>query len=341
MRIYQITEAPRIEPSFGDMTKTKVAGTSTSTGTGGKPLTGMTIKHNGVNYQWKGANWVVVDKGKSKRLKVGSIAPKDTATVLNQKASGLTPGSTSKPKTGPSGKTTTTLKGPELKVSPKDKTDYEKDMDKDKDKDNTKKAKKGITKVRGGVYGLIVSLGLGAVDLTDFADRYVEALEEAGGDRTNQKVLIAKANFAKSVSGTIVSMITGIAGGAIGVATATRIFGAIPYVGWLVALIGGGIGTLAGWVLYELAENADFVDSVTLYIMEEFEDNAIKNISLAKDSVLRVKDSAKRMFDDVDLSESPKQQLKSTMKNIIVSDPKMQKAFKLAQQKHRAKQAAS
>ena len=194
----------------------------------------------------------------------------------------------------------------------------------------------------GGVYGLIVSLGLGAVDLTDFADRYVEALEKAGGDRTNQKVLIAKANFAKSVSGTIVSILTGTAGGAIGVATATRIFGAIPYVGWLVALIGGGIGTLAGWVLYELAENADFVDSVTAYIAEEFEDNTIKSISLAKDSALRVKDSAKTFFvDDVDLSESAKQQLKSTMKDIIVSDPKMQKAFKLAQQKHHAKQAAS
>lgn len=332
MRIYQITEAPRIEPSFGDMPKTKVASTSTSTG--GKPLTGMTIKHNGVNYQWKGAAWVVVDKGKSKRLKVGSIAPKDTATILNQKAGGLTPGSSSKTKTGPSGKTTTS---PELTAdpknkTPKDKTDYEKDMD--KAKDNTKKAKKGITKVRGGVYGLIVSLGLGAVDLTDFADRYVEALDEAGGDRMADNVLKAKANFAKSLSGTIVSMLTGTAGGAIGVATATRIFGVIPYVGWLVALIAGGVGTLAGWVLYELAENADFVDSVTLYIMEEFEDNAIKGLSKAKDSVVRV-------FDDVDLSESPKQELKSTMKDIIISDPKMQKAFKLAQKKHRAKQAAA
>jgi hypothetical protein len=88
MKIYHITEAPKIkvgdrkEPSFD------IDGAAPSDGAG-KPLKGQSLKLNGVTYQWKGASWVVTDtsdfKGKNPP-KMNAMADKNAQTLLNQKA---------------------------------------------------------------------------------------------------------------------------------------------------------------------------------------------------------------------------------------------------------------
>ena len=144
MKVAQIvTEAPRIEPGFDiskamsgiiDVDKKEpTISSKKSTNTALGPLKGQAIKHRGVVYQWKGANWIVTDNSEwkqknprnKKSFRVGSIAPADTTTVLNNKAI--------KKNAGPGGKTDTKQKMKNvtpLKTTDVDKTDYQKDMDK-------------------------------------------------------------------------------------------------------------------------------------------------------------------------------------------------------------------
>jgi|13_taG_2_1085334.scaffolds.fasta_scaffold00229_14 hypothetical protein len=87
MKIYHITEAPKNK--VGDRKEPKFDGAKT-TPSDGKPLKGQSLKlKNGVNYQWKGANWIVTDtsefKGKNPPKK-GSIADRNAKELLNQKA---------------------------------------------------------------------------------------------------------------------------------------------------------------------------------------------------------------------------------------------------------------
>ncbi len=158
MKVAQIvTEAPRIEPGF-DITKAMsniidvdkkepTISSKKSTNTALGPLKGQAIKHRGVVYQWKGANWIVTDNSEwkqknprnKKSFRVGSIAPADTTTVLNNKAI--------KKNAGPGGKTDTKQKMKNvtpLKTTDVDKTDYQKDMDKANKKTDMPEPKKDM-----------------------------------------------------------------------------------------------------------------------------------------------------------------------------------------------------
>ena len=96
MKVHHITEAPK--SSVGDRKEPKFDGAKT-TPSDGKPLKGQSLKVNGVNYQWKGANWIVTDtsefKGKNPPKK-GAIADRNARALLNQQAASLNGGSTPK-----------------------------------------------------------------------------------------------------------------------------------------------------------------------------------------------------------------------------------------------------
>ena len=146
MKVAQIvTEAPKVEPSFGDMANIKVSdkgptissNKSTKTGTG--PVKGQSISHRGVNYQWKGANWIVIDNSEWKRknprnkkqFRIGSIAPADTSTVLTNKAIKKNAGPGGKSNTSSNTDTKSKMKNiTPLKTTDVDVPDYKKDMDK-------------------------------------------------------------------------------------------------------------------------------------------------------------------------------------------------------------------
>lgn len=88
MKVHHITEAPKT--SVGDRKEPKLnIGSGSTTSSDGKPLKGQSLKLNGVNYQWKGANWIVTDtsefKGKNPPKK-GAIADRNARALLNQQA---------------------------------------------------------------------------------------------------------------------------------------------------------------------------------------------------------------------------------------------------------------
>ena len=154
MKVAQIvTEAPRIEPGFDinkamssiDVGKEPTISSKKSTNTGTGPLKGQSMKHRGVVYQWKGANWIVIDNSEWKQknprnrksFRIGSIAPADTSTVLTNKATKVNAGPGGKSNTSSNTDTKTTTKSNptdsgKISATKSDKTDYEKDMDKSK-----------------------------------------------------------------------------------------------------------------------------------------------------------------------------------------------------------------
>ena len=83
MKVHQIIEAPKTK--IGDRKEPKLFPDSSN----GKPLKGQSLKLNGVNYQWKGAQWIVTDtsefKGKNPPKK-GAIADRNAKALLNQQA---------------------------------------------------------------------------------------------------------------------------------------------------------------------------------------------------------------------------------------------------------------
>lgn len=162
MKVAQIvTEAPRIEPGFDinkamssiDVGKEPTISSKKSTNTATGPLKGQSIKHRGVNYQWKGANWIVIDNSEWKQknprnrksFRIGSIAPADTATVLTNKAIKKNAGPGGKSNTSSNTDTKSKMKNiTPLKTTDVDKTDYQKDMDKSNKKTDMPDSKKDM-----------------------------------------------------------------------------------------------------------------------------------------------------------------------------------------------------
>lgn len=338
MKVHQILEVgrgrnrPRVEPRLnvpgGSATTTPVSSTTPGSG---KPLTGSAIKHNGVNYQWKGAQWVVTDNSewkkdnpRSRRFKVGSIAPRDTASILNQKYNAVNTMS------GRSNTTTSTKPSgsPDLRATPNNRTsaplnpDADGSRTPDADADGKKPMGKFRKIVNGSVIGLLVGGGLVGVEIYDKFDDYGKVLEQHNGDFNNPQVEKKRTILMDTISRSIVSLLSGVASGAVAASMFSRIALFIPGFGWLVTLVVGGVGTLAAWVLQTVASDTGTIEAISKHLMK----------TLDRQFVAALATNENHVFEEAESSDP-----KDAMKKLIKSDPRMMKALKLAQQKNRAR----
>lgn len=193
MKIHQITEAPKI--NVGDRKEPKFDGAKT-TPSDGKPLKGQSLKLNGVNYQWKGANWIVTDtsdfKGKNPPKK-GAIADRNARALLNQQAAKVNGVKVSAPKVdAPSGNTTKVTAPKAVPSNIDGGGDAELKARLDKIEAAQKKASKGFfrstlkgiwwtfKKFNLGVVGSAVQVALNVPQLEDAFDAYLRSLVKAG-----------------------------------------------------------------------------------------------------------------------------------------------------------------
>ena len=292
MKVAQIvTEAPRIEPGFDiskamssiDVGKEPTVSSKKSTNTGTGPLKGQAIKHRGVVYQWKGANWIVTDNSEWKQknprnrksFKVGSIAPADTTTVLNNKANKVNAGSGGKTDTKQKMKNITPLKATDV-----DKTDYQKDMDKANKKTDMPDPKKdmGLLKklwknkatkiilgtIKGFLGGWAGKIAITAWDVSGVVgahNDYFDVLQKQYNDKKSGapvRTLMENANKLKyireekivkpMVELTFGSIGMFIAAGGLGMAAGGLVAGFFTGgIGWILTLLAGAAAAYGGY----------------------------------------------------------------------------------------------
>lgn len=379
MKIHQITEAPKTEPSLGIGD--------------GKPLKGQSLKLNGVNYQWKGANWIVTDtsefKGKNPPKK-GAIADRNAKALLNQQAAKVN---------GANAKPTSTDKKPKLTGDPKkDLVAPKKDLKPKVNEDGwvqklKKLANNKITRFVGklvsGKIATIIISALNFAQLEDALDAYLRALTSYGKKLNNPEEkkqylenakkgrlpnevaeayficqekwskLIIEAFIAAFVSGAVI-----LKGGA-ALAGLAGIIGTGP-IGWIVAITAGGAliwggTTLLGKVFDAIGMN----DIVEDYIVQPIlSPNAMLSTGVILDSfqeIIGLKldalnappilapfvPSGDLVRDSIELDEGyvlisegktipSKSEIKSNLKALMKSEPKLAKAFNKGKQQGKA-----
>ena len=179
MKVHQITEAPKTK--IGDRKEPKLFPDSSD----GKPLKGQSLKLNGVNYQWKGANWIVTDtsefKGKNPPKK-GAIADRNARALLNQQAASLNGGSTPKKVDPPKAVSSNIDGGGEDELKSKLKADKKAEAAQKKaSKGFFRKWVGGIVKYFSiGVLGNAIQVALNVPQLEDAFDAYLRSLANAG-----------------------------------------------------------------------------------------------------------------------------------------------------------------
>ena len=184
MKVHHITEAPKT--SVGDRKEPKLnIGSGSTTSSDGKPLKGQSLKLNGVNYQWKGANWIVTDtsefKGKNPPKK-GAIADRNARALLNQQAASLNGGSTPKKVDPPKAVSSNIDGGGEDELKSKLKADKKAEAAQKKaSKGFFRKWVGGIVKYFSiGVLGNAIQVALNVPQLEDAFDAYLRSLANAG-----------------------------------------------------------------------------------------------------------------------------------------------------------------
>ena len=193
MKVHHITEAPKT--SVGDRKEPKLnIGSGSTTSSDGKPLKGQSLKLNGVNYQWKGANWIVTDtsefKGKNPPKK-GAIADRNARALLNQQAASLNGGSTPKKVDPPKAVSSNIDGGGEDELKSKLKADKKAKV---KEDSWIKQVKNYILKSKlGKLIGWLLSrpvataviAALNFAQLEDALDAYLRALTSYGKKLNN------------------------------------------------------------------------------------------------------------------------------------------------------------
>jgi hypothetical protein len=348
MKIHHITEAPRIEPNANTRDMLRALGGSNSepkVSTSPK-LTGVTgtkaafaNKNGGVS---KGTivgpaangnpNQVSFkdSKGKTFNVSVKKLLDPKKLTPLNINSGTST--STTKTATksfsaDPSDRAGT---APKTDTTPKSTAPLSKRDQKRADWNKKSALSKGGSVLKkmgkwGGIMGVLSTI-TGIMDVADRADNYVKVLDRHDGNIANPKVITARAAVHDAFTGAIIALMGSIATGAVAAGAATRILVVFPGLGWLIPLLAGGVGWLIGHAFNALAKDAALVNSLSEFAITRLTDEWIETIG--ESSV------------NEDNATAAKTEIKSNMLNLIKSDPKMMKAFKIAKQQ-KAKSTAS
>lgn len=325
MKIHQITEAPRVEPKLSlsgnpraDIARIKGIKLDPKVNVAKNLPTSVDIKPGMLDKAGnKGFN-VVDQDGKVIKRFTGPNAEADANTHRDNIKSKI--------------KADVDAKNMQAKADADAKANA-KYNNADAEKDPKAKKKSWLKKLNDAGKNWKVGGGVGALIGMFFTYDYVKVaaadymIAREGGDKAliQKKKLLFTAKVATGLTG----IITGIAGGAIGAATASRIFAVIPGFGWLATLIVGGIGTIAGMLLNKIAHNKEIINPAAEWLAERMTGRFIETFAPAT------------VYENQQLAEdAAKSEIKNAMKSAILDDPKMMQAFKKAQQMKRAKSKA-
>ena len=303
MKVHQITEAPRVEPklSLGNLPGSAPSGPTLSA----LPKS-VDIKPGILDSKGNRMFNVVDQDGKTLKKFSGPNAEADAnehRDKLKKQIKAAKPKSTRPPLTG----------DPKQDLKP----DTKNTKPKGKFMDKFKMGIKG-----GGVLGLLIGAGLLGQRIIEVGQDYAAALDKHNGNTKHPEVKKARAYLANICANAFVQLFTGIASGAVAAGIATKFLGAIPFAGWIAAIIGSAGAIIIQYVCMKAAEDGAYIESLAAWMMATIDDELLANL-----------------MDDANVG-SEKAKAKSAMVDLIKNDPKMMQAYKLAK-KVKATKAAS
>jgi len=319
MKVYHITEAGRTEPALGGLgDRPTNRGPSISGGGGNAPrLTSVDITDTGVLDRNGNKIFKVVDQDGKELFRGNEAQANDRRDTLRRN---IRPAATATAATdrsvGPAGQR---AGAPDVDAPAPDTTAGNSRLR------NVGRAAGRVGKAALGVlsnsfFGMLIGAGFLTQEIYEQVELYAEALDANGMDQSHDDVVSAKKIIVNTMSNAVVQLFVGAASGVASVAIITRIFGIVPGLGWVVALIGGGIGSIAAFVLTKSAKNEALVGAITDWIVKRLDDQLLANIA---NLVPEDQEVANTSIDNA---------VKDAMKDMIRSDPKMIQAFKKAKE---------
>jgi len=327
MKVYHITEAPRIEPPLGGLGDRPInRGPSVSGGGGNAPrLTSVDITDTGILDSRGNKIFKVVDQDGKELFRGNETAANAERDKLRRNI--RTPAATTDRSVGSATDRTTGSATRQGAAAPDANGSRLGRMAR-----GAGTAVKNVGKVVGLpiVSGLIGAVTLGPIikqKLEDYAGAVDAVAEgEAAGKSLDEINLLkdavqaARKRLSDTIADAIVQMLTGLVAGVVSATVATRVLGLAPGFGWIAALILGGLGTITSYVLSNVADNEAIINELSEWLMSRLDEQLLNNIS---DTILD--DTATPRADDTSA-------LKNAMKDMIKSDPKMIQAFNKAKE---------
>lgn len=303
MKVHQITEAPRVEPklSLGNLPGSAPSGPTLSAPKTSAQPKSVDIKPGILDSKGNRMFNVVDENGKTLKKFSGPNAEADANEHRDKLKKQI---KAAKPKST----------RPPLTGDPK------KDLNQPKaDIDKPKPQSKFTKLFKGSIVGTFLGIGIGTASFLDVLAKYEKVLKLNAYNTAHPDVEKARGEVAVDLAATMANILGGAAAGALAATKATRILILIPGWGWLGALISGGVGFIAVAALQALATDTGAMNIAAEFMMKRVDHALLKNIT-----------------DDVE----EKVDTKGAMKQAIMSNPELMKAFKLAK-KMKATKAAS
>ena len=312
MKVHHITEAPKIEPKIGGTgARTAPSGPTLSAPSGTSSLPKSVDIKPGILDSKGNKTFNVVDQNGKVLQRFDGPNAEAKANEHRDKLK----------KQIKAAKPVKTNSQPKLTGDPKAdlKTDPKPEADSKKGKAKFKAGWKTF-----GALGLIISAGLLGDEIIESGGEYAEAVDRHNGDTSHPDVQNARQYLADVCADAVVQVFLSIASGAIAGSIATRALVGVPGAGWIAALIAGGATTLISYAASKAAKGEAFIDGISKWMMRNIDDDLLRNLT-----------------DDVSTgASSEKAQAKDAMKDLILNDPKMMQAFKLAKKTKATKAAA-
>jgi len=316
MKVHHITEAPRIEPnantrsmlrSLSGVETPRVAPRLSATNTSSLPKS-VDIKPGILDPKGNKTFNVVDQDGKVIKRFSGPSAENDANMHRDNLKRQIR---AAKPKT---------IKAPSAGNAIKPDAD---EIKPDSNKPKSKKTNAFRKFLKFGALGGVISAGLLGQEIIEVGETYAETLDANNNDASHPEVQKVRQYLANVCADAVVQFFTGVASGAIAGSIASRFLAVIPGAGWIAAILAGGFATVVSYAASEAAKGKVFVDSIANWMMRNIDDDLLANLT-----------------DDVSTgASSEKAQAKDAMKDLILNDPKMMQAFKLAK-KTKATKAA-
>ena len=316
MKVYHITEAGRTEPTVGGLGNRPVDRGPSVSGGGNTPrLTSVDIKDTGILDRNGNKIFKVVDQDGKELFRGNEAQSNDKRDTLrrNIRPAAAAPNADRVTATSPDVVDRPAAGGSKLRSVAK----------------AGGKAASMVTKV---VALPIVSVFLGAITigpkiieaLEDYAEK-IDAQDRGPTAQTDAAALQAavdasRRRIALTLSDAIVEMLNGLIAGVGSFVFVTKFLRLAPGWGWVAALIVGGLGSIGTYVLTNVKDNEAIINELADWLLGLIDEALLENVTdlLPEDTNTSGTANAAAM--------------KSSMKDLIRSDPKMIQAFKKAKE---------
>jgi hypothetical protein len=309
MKVYHITEAPRIEPPVGGLGNRPInRGPSVSGGGGNAPrLTSVDITDTGILDRNGNKIFKVVDQDGKELFRGNEAQANDKRDTLRRNI--RTPAATRTVAPAANNRANT--------ITP--------DADEVKPADNSK-SNNGRTKIpfrkrlanlaKGGIWGILFSGFDQSAQLYTEFERYADSLEDfeasAKTSEDQNDLDIARVQVTDQGARFVRDMFLAAASGAITGVALTRVLLVVPGAGWIAALITGGVGWASSYALEKIAGNSAMINGISRWLFGSIEEKLLNRVV------------------EADSNAPNSLELKQAMKQLILDDPKMIKTFKVA-----------